>query len=254
MGAVSMKMIVTDLDRTLLRHDKTISQYTIDVFRRLQQQGVKIAIATARPKRKTDEFIQAINPDALVLHNGAVIYVNGEHHRSFSIPNNVAAETLQKVLRQYPKMRISAEIEEALYANFEIPDPDWTNTRTDFTDLPKKPVDKMLFSADDIASLKATQSVLSENFNAVLGEGWLLMAMSKHACKYLGVKEVASHFGLTPADVVAFGDDTNDIEMLKHCGVGVAVDNAIDEVKAVANFICESHEDDGVARWLEAKM
>jgi len=247
-------MIVTDLDRTLLRHDKTISEYTIDVFRRLQQQGVKIAIATARPKRFTDQYIQAINPDAVVLHNGAVIYANGKHHRSFSIPNETAVDVLQQTVKQHPQMRISVEIEETLYANFEIPDPDWANIRTDFTNLPKKPVDKMLFSADDIASLKATQSILSENFNAVLGEGWLLMAMSKHACKYLGIKEVASHFDLTPADIVAFGDDTNDIEMLKHCGVGVAVDNAIDEAKAVANFICESHENDGVAKWLEMKL
>jgi len=249
-----MKMIVTDLDRTLLRHDKTISQYSIDVFRRLQQQGVKIAIATARPKRFTDQYIQAINPDAAVLHNGAVIYANGKHHRSFSIPNAGAVDTLQTIVKQHPEMRISVEIEETSYANFQISDPDWASTHTDFTDLPKKPVDKMLFSADDIASVKATQSVLSENFNAVLGEGWLLMAMSKHACKYLGVKEVASHFGILPADVVAFGDDTNDIEMLKNCGVGVAVDNAVDEAKAAAKFICGSYEDDGVARWLEAKM
>ncbi|MCL2286566.1 MAG: HAD family hydrolase [Firmicutes bacterium] len=260
-------MIVTDLDSTLLRNDKTISRYTIDTFRRLQENGVKIVIATARPKRVAKDYIGAINADAAILHNGAVIYVGDNHFCSFSIPNKVAVDILQKTAAQYPEMYISVEINDMLYANFEIPAPDWANVRTDFTDLPDMPADKMLFSignitnpaesknnADGMASLKAIQSMLTDNFNAILGEGWLLMVMNKLACKYQGVKEVSAYFGLTPADVIAFGDDINDIEMLKNCGIGVAVANAIDEVKAAADFVCESNENDGVAKWLEEKI
>lgn len=53
-------------------------------------------------------------------------------------------------------------------------------------------------------------------------------------------------------NVIAFGDDHNDIEMLRECGVGVAVANAIDEAKAVADYICDTSDNDGLARWLEA--
>ena len=49
----------------------------------------------------------------------------------------------------------------------------------------------------------------------------------------------------------AFGDDVNDVEMVRNCGTGVAVDNAIDAVKAAAKYACGNNEDDGVAKWLE---
>ncbi len=54
--------------------------------------------------------------------------------------------------------------------------------------------------------------------------------------------------------VVAFGDDINDQEMVKNSGIGVAVANAIDEVKAVADYICDSNDNDGVAKWLEKNV
>ena len=245
-----MKMIVTDLDCTLLRNDKTISPYTIDILRRVQQTGVKIAIATARPKRAATQYIRAINADAAILHNGAVIYTGDTHYNSYTIPNQTGTDILQHIAARHPNIRASVEIDDALYANFEIDAPGWENTRTDFTDLPNKPIDKMMFSADDPESIKAIQAMLHKDFNVILGEGWLLMAMHKNACKYLGVKEVAAKFNITPADVVAFGDDTNDVEKLKHCGIGVAVENAIDAAKAVADYVCASNEEDGVARWL----
>jgi Cof subfamily protein (haloacid dehalogenase superfamily) len=253
-GGRQMKMVVTDLDRTLLKEDKTVSRYTIDVFRKLRQRGVITAIATARPKRFTEKYIREISPDAAVLHNGAVVYVEDRHLCNFSIPNSIAAKILQNASREYPEMRISVEINDALYSNFILPDPDWHSTITDFTDLPKLPVDKMLFSADDASALEAVRRALSQNFNAIIGDGWLLMVMNKNACKFSGVAEAAAHFGLTAEDIIAFGDDTNDMEMLKNCGTGVAVVNAIDEVKAIADFICDSNENDGVAKWLEKNI
>ena len=51
--------------------------------------------------------------------------------------------------------------------------------------------------------------------------------------------------------LVAFGDDINDLEMVKNCGIGVAVENAIDDVKAAAKYICGTNDNDGVAKWLE---
>jgi hydroxymethylpyrimidine pyrophosphatase-like HAD family hydrolase len=54
--------------------------------------------------------------------------------------------------------------------------------------------------------------------------------------------------------VVAFGDDYNDVEMLSECGIGVAMGNAIDECKAVADHICGDCDDDGMAKWLEKNL
>ena len=57
--------------------------------------------------------------------------------------------------------------------------------------------------------------------------------------------------GITLEDVIAFGDDYNDIEMIKHCGLGIAMGNAIPQVKKVANAITVSNDADGVAKYIE---
>jgi len=53
---------------------------------------------------------------------------------------------------------------------------------------------------------------------------------------------------------LAFGDDYNDIEMLRECGIGVAVDNAIYEAKVAADYACGGCDEDGVAKWLEVNV
>ena len=76
----NIRMVVTDLDNTLLRRDKTISGYTVDIFRRVRECGVLVAFATARDFRYVTERISPlinIVPDILVAHNGALARYNG---------------------------------------------------------------------------------------------------------------------------------------------------------------------------------
>ena len=82
------------------------------------------------------------------------------------------------------------------------------------------------------------------------GENWYRFA-DKTADKWRGVKALAAHFGIDLKKAAAFGDDYNDADMLRFCGVGVAVANAIDEAKAAADYVCDSNDNDGVAKWLE---
>lgn len=69
-----------------------------------------------------------------------------------------------------------------------------------------------------------------------------------------GIKTMLKAVGVKQNEVVYFGDDNDDIEPLKNCGVGVAVSNAIDEVLNVADFITESNDMDGVARFIEKNI
>jgi hydroxymethylpyrimidine pyrophosphatase-like HAD family hydrolase len=82
------------------------------------------------------------------------------------------------------------------------------------------------------------------------GEDWYQTKSRKAAKKY-SVAEVCCQLGFSMGEVVAFGDDHNDIEMLRECGVGVAVSNAIDECKTVADFVCDDCDNDGVAKWID---
>jgi len=59
---------------------------------------------------------------------------------------------------------------------------------------------------------------------------------------------------LYPSEIVSFGDDTNDIDLLDFCGISVAMENALDNVKKSANEICDTNENDSVAKWLEENV
>jgi hydroxymethylpyrimidine pyrophosphatase-like HAD family hydrolase len=86
------------------------------------------------------------------------------------------------------------------------------------------------------------------------GEDWYQIK-SKEASKKNALMAVIAELGILPEEVVVFGDDYNDIDMLSLPGVvSVAISNAIPEVKAVANYICGSNDEDGVARWLEENV
>ena len=74
---------------------------------------------------------------------------------------------------------------------------------------------------------------------------------NRNAVKWNAVKAVAEHYCIDTEMIVTFGDDINDIEMVDNCGIGIAMGNAIDKVKAVANYVCDTNYNDGVAKWLE---
>ena len=80
------------------------------------------------------------------------------------------------------------------------------------------------------------------------------MVMHKDATKAKAIEELARIWGISQSEIVAFGDDLNDIDMLSYAGISVAMGNALDEVKAVADFICETCDNDGVAKWIESKQ
>ena len=78
--------------------------------------------------------------------------------------------------------------------------------------------------------------------------------MHKDATKANAVAALARYWIIAQSEIVAFGDDLNDIDLLIYAGVGVAVANALDEVRAIAKYICDANENDGVAKWLEENV
>lgn len=82
------------------------------------------------------------------------------------------------------------------------------------------------------------------------GDLSLLMIMHKDATKSKATAELARYWGIVPSEIVAFGDDLNDVDMLQFAGAGVAMGNAFDAVKAASDFVCRSNDAEGLAHWL----
>lgn len=251
-----IKMLALDLDNTLLRSDKTISPYSAGVLARCREQGIKVVFATARPKRKVSQFCENVYTDALVVHNGADIYLGDRLYCSFGIASDIKDELLLSLSQHYPNATLSVEIDDVIYANFEI-SAIWNETgviRTDFTDLPDRPAEKIIVGAIDTDRFIDLETLLPDDLYLEINDAKLGLIMHRDATKLNAIQTVAAHFGLTADEIAAFGDDYNDVCMLKGCGTGVAMGNALGDVKAAADFVCGDNDSDGAARWIEENI
>jgi len=248
-----IQMIITDLDRTLLRTDKSISSYTAQVLGRCRAAGIKIVFATARPWRTVLHFTNDVPVDALILHNGAVVFAGETMLRHHGIASADKDNILQAIARDFPQATLSVEIDDTLYANFDV-SAIWNYTqavRSDFSDLPDKPAEKIIVGISSAEEAACFAGYLPEDLYIQPSENKLGMIMNRAATKWNAARCLSEHFGIPTADMIAFGDDWNDIELLRGCGMGVAVANALDEAKTAADVICGSNDEDGAARWLE---
>ncbi len=251
-----LAMVVTDLDGTLLRDDKTVSAYTAMVFRRLRAQGVRLVIATARPQRSVAQLAPHIPfYDAGVFHNGAEVVERGARIGGRGIDRPRA--WVRRLLAEDARRHVAVESGEQLYANFDAGEiwPGVVFVRTaSFREIPPGPAHKIVLRADTSAQLEAYRALLTDDLYLEWSERMLAMIMHRDATKFDAVRLLASRYGIALSDVAAFGDDCNDMGMLRGCGVGVAVGNALSEVKEAADEVCDSNERDGVARWLASAL
>jgi Cof subfamily protein (haloacid dehalogenase superfamily) len=252
-----VKMLAADLDNTLLRSDKTISRYTSDVLKRSRDSGLRLAFATARPLRTITPYMRQTPCDAVIYHNGAHIIADGEQIGDVhTIPIGIARGILGVLQKKYPGERLSVEIDDVLYANFDVSSV-WNYTSfvmTDFTDLPDAGADKILIEADLEIKYEDILSLLKPDIYCQISEGRIYLIMNRNATKLNAIKTLTDHWGISLDDVAAFGDDHNDVEMLKECGIGVAVGNAIQEAADAADVITDSNDEDGVAKYIEANL
>lgn len=248
-------MVVTDLDGTLLKNDKTISGLTAEVLTEIRRKGILYVVATARPIRAVKYFLPFLDYDSALFHNGAVIMHEGEIIDGFGVKDPVGV--LAPVMKRYPGRRISVEANDRLYANFDA-EKFWPGVTFDFTEdfeiIRDLTADKILVEARDLNESADVQKLLPDHLYAELSENTVAMIMDRRATKINGVKKLAEIYGVDMSEIAAFGDDHNDIGMLEECGIGIAMANSFEGVKTHADEICGSNEEDGVARWLKEKL
>ncbi len=246
-----MKAIITDLDRTLLHTDKSLSDYTVDVLRRCHEKGYLVIAASARPERGIlPDYHKRIGFDAISALNGARILLPHQT-LEFSITRSDGQAMLEKLVG-YPDVLIAVEMSDGnLYANRDIPG--WNPPIFDgFPALPcEGDLYKILVSSSDRSLYDDITSVLTENTHHIFAHGDRIQILHKAVSKWNSVKIMLSSLGIALEDAVFFGDDYDDIEPIRYCGIGVAVSNAIHHVRHAADYITDSNDDDGVAKFIE---
>lgn len=243
------KAIIVDLDRTLLHTDKTISRYTAEVFGRCKEKGIKLMVATARPYRTMTQFCEIIDFDAISVTNGARI-ICGDYRKEFGLCPESAARILT-ALKNYPDFRVTLETGEEAYSNKPIEDYDSVISDNLAAVARAEGAIKILIGLDTPEVLETVKKMLTDDLYYTVANGRLMQIMNRSVTKWSGVKEMLAVCGCSAEETAYFGDDHDDVEPIRMCGIGVAVLNAIDEVKAVADHITESNDDDGVAKFID---
>lgn len=249
---MEIKAIVVDLDRTLLRSDKTISPYTAAVLARCRAAGMQVMAATARPQRTAEPFRSMVEFDAMAVSNGARVLCGGRRMEFAIHPDSAQAVLL--ALQARPALRITLETGDRAYSNLPIEEYETTIC----TDLRQPAREegalKILAHLDAEGDLRAAREAMTADLYHTVAHGRLFQMMDRRATKWNGVAAMLEACGCTPEQAAYFGDDEDDIEPLKRCGLGVAVANAIDAARAAADCIAGSNDADGPACFIESKL
>ena len=251
-----VQMIITDLDKSLLNNERQISEYTKDVFRECIKNGIIVAFATARPLRSVEIFYESILPHAVICHNGAVVYINNKQIYQCGIKPNIAKILLNNILDYDSKANLAIENNEQIYTNFDasVIWKDIISEKLDIENLPAGEIDKIIIEMDSIEKINGIKKFLQEELYLEINEGRIGLIMNKGATKWNAIKELLKYYKIEIKNTIAFGDDFNDLEMVKNCGAGIAMENGIDDIKNIAKYICGNNEENGVAKWIKENV
>ena len=245
-------VVALDLDGTLLRSDGSVSERTLRVLDRYLLLGGRIVLATARPPRTVPQLaLSSRYSIPWICYNGAETYEAGGRVLTYHLSPDTAREIVRIVNASAPGSVVAAEIDDWHYCDRVTTNP-WPHDVVDLIGFIDRPVAKVLFDCTciedpaPIARSLPTDCVCKFTTGRTLGE-----VMSAHATKAAGLAALLARWSMSFADVIAFGDDTPDIEMIRACGMGVAMANAVPEVRSAADRLTLSNDEDGVAVVLE---
>ncbi|WP_291580214.1 HAD family hydrolase [Clostridium sp. UBA6640] len=247
------RVIISDLDGTLLRSDKTISDYSINVLKKCKNEGNQLIFATARPPRDIYKYIpHELKNDIIICYNGALVIKGKDTLYKMEMPKKTILEIMDAA-KKYNLDNICIEINDKLYSNFDVSDY-FGKAPCEILDLRELDFTvafKVIICTKESIEPELLKNLPKECRGVITDKGTLCQIMHSEVSKWNSIKYVINHLNCKMSDVIAFGDDYNDLEMIKNCGTGVAMKNAIDELKSVAKFVTKSNDEDGVVVFLE---
>ena len=263
---MAYKMIVLDLDDTLLRDDHTISERTKEALMKAQEIGVKVVLASGRPtfamKPIAEELSLAKYGSYILSFNGSKIIDWKDKQELFSSTlHPEAAHKLYDISRR-EGVFIHTYIGDEIVTEDENPH---TATESAITNLPVKLVDSfkdsvtepvvkclMVYEPEKLKLVETKlQAELSDEFSVMRSKPYFLEFTGKGVTKGTSLNQLIQLLGIEREEVIAMGDSYNDLEMIKFAGLGVAMGNAPEDIKAEENYVTDTNMNDGVAKVVE---
>jgi Cof subfamily protein (haloacid dehalogenase superfamily) len=262
------KAVFLDMDGTLLHSDHSVSEPTIKTIQTLTAKGIPVILVSARPLNAVLPTFKKIGiPEhypIITLNGGYIVEAEKPIFEAMVDPDITAAVT--EHVRPF-KATIAYYLQREWYA--EVSD-SWTDHEQRIMDVKVgvAPItqlvkdwkersigpNKMMVMSEPGNILKIQQhlrSMYEGRLNIYPSKPTYLEVMDCKGSKSNAVKYISERLGFAPSEIVAMGDNYNDREMIQFAGMGVAMGNAPDEIKAAADFVTDTNNNDGVRKALE---
>lgn len=262
-----IKLILCDLDGTLLNDEKTISQHTIDIIQKAREQGIAFGLATGRSLYAVDVLLDEWQIreqcDVLMGFNGAQIImphlginelndpIKGSAcidiiHHFEDLPINFSVYD-KRILHTYRKDDLGRDLAKGNRFTEQL----MTDLETFFQrEFPKLVI--MCHPEDMPAVIERSKTLQSPDFHCFKTTPSLFEYTNPKVCKSAGIKRICDILNISMDEVCVFGDAQNDHDMLQHAGLGVCMINGDDATKALSDDITDlDNNHDGVADYIE---
>lgn len=265
---MSIKLVAIDIDGTLLNSNHEITPRVKDALQKANAQGVNIVLCTGRPLPGVSQQLKELE---LYGENDYVITYNGSLVQATKSNEIISRYTLSYEdfleIEMYSRkigVHLHTIDDSTIYtANRDIGK--YTIHEATLVNMPVKyrTVDEMgpelniikmmMIDEPEILdpAIEQLPLTLTEKFTTVKSTPFYYEIMNKNASKGNALAKLAEHLGLKQEETMAIGDNENDLSMIAYAGIGVAMGNATENVKTVANVHTASNDEDGVAEIIE---
>lgn len=263
-----IKLIAIDMDGTLLLPDHTISPAVKNAIAAARERGVNVVLCTGRPFAGVESYLKELRMDKpndyCITYNGALVQ---KAHDGSTVAQTALNYDDYRYLEQLSRevgSHFHALDRHTLYtANRDISY--YTVHESFIANIPlvfceaenmdkKGEFLKVMMIDDPVMLDKAIAKIpaeVYERYTLMKSSPYFLEILDRRVNKGTGVKALADTLGIKREEIMTLGDQENDIAMLEYAGMGVAMGNAIDKVKAVSDFVTKSNLEDGVAYAIE---
>lgn len=261
---MGFKLIALDIDGTLVDDHKKIMPETKALLKKLRQQGIYIVLCTGRPLIGVANYLADLaltsNDDYVITYNGAKAQNVGT--KEDVVTNLLTQKQYLRLLKWTQQVQVKSQIvtpsshvytTQADISPYTVLDAFYTKMPLHYRTMEDLtfPTAAKFMLVDEPAVLDQAVAkldpALQQEFYTVRSEDWFFEFMHPHAHKGQAVLDLAMHLGISPDEIIAFGDQNNDLTMLEMVGLGVAMGNANPNLKKVANQVTLDNNHEGIA-------
>jgi len=252
-----LKIISIDLDGTLLKDNKTVSPETLTVLERVEESGKYVVINTGRPRHRAEEVLpEELKRYYWICSNGGDIFHGEKEIKKTVISKQEGYTLIETLIEEFKEIKFGVDLgttsvtfkkDDIFYSQFNLKFQEFSTfepTEIFSIFLSLEGVSKEVYR-EIVKKIPSSCRVMKTDLDL------FATILPKDVSKFEAIKHLSESLGHSVENVLAFGDDINDLEILERVKWGVAMGNAVPKIKSVCKIHTKSNEEEGVRHYLE---